>query len=123
MKDIDPAHGAVHEIYRICRSERNPEWYILVVKQEVYDLLMKDVEAIPEGFWSPVQVSENTKMRMYGVEVAVRNDIENLMMYITKETYNELLMNQQLTEMFGGVVLDKEDDIIFEKLINKLKKR
>lgn len=121
MKDIDPLHGIVHEIYRICRSERNPEWYILVVKQEVYDLLIKEMKAIPEGFWSPVQESENTKMRIYGVEVVVRNDIENLIMYITKETYNELLMCQQLTDMFGGVVLDKEDDIIFDKLINQLK--
>lgn len=90
MKDIDPLHGIVHEIHRICRSERNPEWYILVVKQEVYDLLMREVEAIPEGFWSPVQESKSTKMRIYGVEVAVNNDIENLMQYITKQTYQAI---------------------------------
>ena len=101
MKDIDPANGAVHEIYRICRRERNPEWYTLVVKQEVYDLLMKEVEAIPEGFWSPVQASENTKMRIYGVEVVVRNDIENLMMYVTKHTLADLMKCEKLTNIYG----------------------
>ena len=123
MKDADILHDILQEIYRICRSERNPEWYILIVKQEVYDLITEEIEKIPEGFWSPAQASENTKMRIYGVEVIVRNDIENLMMYITKESYNELLMNQQLTDMFGGFVLDAVDSVIFDKLINKLKKQ
>ncbi|MFZ1704415.1 MAG: hypothetical protein WAT79_08705 [Saprospiraceae bacterium] len=79
--DNDNIKYTLQGVFRLCEIYTNKKNYILLVNQDIYNAIFIEIQKEPKLRLYPLQESKNTKPSVYGIEVFIKNDFENNVIY------------------------------------------